>query len=69
MAIYSGYPGGGLPVTDISSGYERDPGIANRGGEVFVLGEKTIAGMDRVGAESADRVEQRVNPQVALARR
>ena len=48
---------------------ERQSGIAACGGKVLVLGEKAVAGMDRVGARLAGGVDDRIDPQVALARR
>ena len=47
---------------------ERQAGARARGGELGVLGQEPVAGMDRVGARRARRVDQRVGAQVALAR-
>ena len=48
---------------------EGQPGVAARGGEVLVLGEEAVAGMHRVGARLPRGVDDRVDAQVALARR
>ena len=48
---------------------ERQAGIAARGGEVFVLGEETVARMHGVGAGLLRGVDDRVDAQVAFARR
>ena len=49
---------------------ERQPGVARRPrAKLGVLGEEAVAGMDGVGAARARGVEQRLDVQIALARR
>ncbi len=48
---------------------EGEAGVTTRGGKVLVLGQEPVARMHRVGARLARRVDDGVDPQVALARR
>ena len=48
---------------------EGQAGVAHRGGEVFVLGEEAVARVDAVGARFLRGVDDRVDAQVAFARR
>ncbi len=45
---------------------EHDPGVLERLGEGGVLGQEAVAGMDRLGAGTLDRVDDLVDRQVAL---
>ena len=47
---------------------ERHAHVGDRAGEVGVLGEEAVAGVDAVGAAVADRVEDGVGVEVALGR-
>ena len=46
---------------------ERQAGVAARGGEIFVLGEETVARMHGVGAGLLRGIDDRVDAQVAFA--
>ena len=48
---------------------EDQAGIAAGRGEIFVLGEEPVAGMHRVGARLPGDIDDRVDAQVAFARR
>ena len=45
---------------------ERESGLDARLGELGVLGQKSVAGMHRVGARRSGHVDQLVDPQVAF---
>ena len=48
---------------------ENEAGVANRRGKVFVLRQEAVAGMYAVGARPLRRVDDAVDPEVAVARR
>jgi hypothetical protein len=48
---------------------EDQAGIADRCGKILVLGQKAVARMDGIGPGPPRRINDRINPQVAFARR
>ena len=62
LAAHQRHGFGGRPDVD-------QAGAADRGCEVFVLGEEAIARMDRVGTAAQRHLDDRVDAQVAVTRR
>ena len=60
------------PIASIDSGVgptQIEPGVDDRAREVGVLGQEPVAGVDRVGARTAGRVDDEVGAQVGVGRR
>src|SRR5688500_7955145 len=48
---------------------EAQPGVAARSCEVLILRKKAVAWMDTIGTGLCRRIDNRVDPQITLARR